>query len=79
MSPSHLSRLFKKETGVSFLEYLQECKIREAARLLNETDETIGEIAATIGYSERNLTRMFQKHTHMTPGQYRAKQKEAVK
>ncbi|MFD0677175.1 MULTISPECIES: helix-turn-helix domain-containing protein [unclassified Paenibacillus] len=79
MSPSYLSRLFKKEKGVQFLEYVQECKIKEASRLMDETGMTIGEIASKIGYSERNLTRMFQKHTHMTPGQYRTKQREFVK
>ncbi|MFH5184065.1 helix-turn-helix domain-containing protein [Paenibacillus sp. TAB 01] len=73
MSPSYLSRLFKKELGVQFLEYVQECKIKEATRLMDESGMTVSDVASKIGYSERNLTRMFQKHLHMTPGQYRAK------
>jgi two-component system response regulator YesN len=72
VSPSHLSRLFKKEMGISFLDYVLECKIREAMRMMDETDMSISEIAAKIGYSDRNFSRIFQKFMHMTPGQYRA-------
>jgi len=73
MSPSHLSRLFKKETGKNFLEFVVECKMDLAKRLLRETDMRVGDIAAHIGYSERNLNRLFRRHVHMSPGNYRAK------
>lgn len=73
MSPSYISRLFKKEMGVNFLEFVVECKLEEAKRLLLETDRSVSEIAATVGYSERNLTRVFQRTLQMTPGLYRAK------
>ncbi len=74
VSPSHLSRLFKKEMGVSFLNYVLECKIHAAMILMKETDLSISEIAAKIGYSERNFSRVFQKYVHMTPGQYKSMQ-----
>jgi two-component system response regulator YesN len=73
VSPSHLSRLFKKEMGVSFLDYVLECKVREAMYMMDESDQSISEIAAKIGYSDRNFSRIFQKFMHMTPGQYRVK------
>ncbi|NHN28916.1 helix-turn-helix domain-containing protein [Paenibacillus agricola] len=71
MSPSYVSRLFKKEMGINFLEFVVECKVEEAKRLLLETDQSISEIAAIIGYSERNLTRVFQRNIQMTPGMFR--------
>ncbi|TVY07941.1 helix-turn-helix domain-containing protein [Paenibacillus cremeus] len=75
MSPSYLSRLFKKETGINFLEYVVECKMTEATRLLSETNQSISEVAEAVGYSERNLNRIFQRYTKMTPGTFRTKQR----
>jgi AraC-like DNA-binding protein len=73
MSPSYLSRLFKKEMGMNFLEYVVECKVAEAKRMLADTDHTVSDIATAIGYSERNMNRIFQRYALMTPSQYRAK------
>lgn len=71
VSPSYLSRLFKKEMGVSFIEYLMNLKVQKAKQLLKETDCTITEIAEQVGYSERNLNRAFQRFVQMSPNQYR--------
>lgn len=71
VSPSYLSRLFKKEMGMNFLEYVVESKISEAKRLLKETDKNISQIALQVGYSERNLNRIFQRHVQTSPGNYR--------
>ncbi|TDF92751.1 helix-turn-helix domain-containing protein [Paenibacillus piri] len=71
MSPSHVSRLFKKEMGVSFVEYVTTCKMEEAKRLLLETEYTVNDIAILIGYSERNLSRIFQRFMKQSPGHYR--------
>lgn len=76
MSPSYLSRLFRKETGISFVDYVMECKVGEAKRLLRETEDSIQEIAKTVGYSERNLNRVFQRLLDISPGQFRIKQRE---
>jgi AraC-like DNA-binding protein len=57
--------------GINFLEFVVECRVEETKRLLLETDQSISEIAAIIGYSERNLTRVFQRLTRMTPGVFR--------
>ncbi|WP_165452269.1 helix-turn-helix domain-containing protein [Paenibacillus thalictri] len=71
VSPSYLSRIFKKKTGTNFLEYVVETKMLEAKRLLKETDHGISEIAAAVGYSERNFIRIFQRNAQMTPGTFR--------
>ncbi len=72
MSPSYISRLFKKVMGMSFLDYVVKCKVEEVKRLLVETEEGIGEIASTVGYSERNLYRIFHKYVNMSPNEYRS-------
>lgn len=73
LTPSYVSRLFKKVMGFSFVDYVVHCKVEEAKRLLIETDRSIGEIAASIGYSERNLNRLFHRLTDFTPGQFRTR------
>lgn len=72
VSPSYLSRLFKKKMGKNFLEYVLETKIDEAKKLLQDTDHSISEVAAAIGYSERNFIRLFHRYVQMTPGQFRS-------
>ncbi|MHA6482701.1 helix-turn-helix domain-containing protein [Paenibacillus sp. strain BS8-2] len=71
VSPSYLSRLFKKETGKSFIEFVMEFKVEKAKQLLKETDYSVLEISEIVGYSERNLNRAFQRFVQMSPKQYR--------
>jgi AraC-like DNA-binding protein len=71
MSPSYLSRMFKKEVGVAFIEYLTEYKVEKAKQSLQDTDLSVMEIAEVVGYSERNLNRAFQRYVGMSPKQYR--------
>ena len=71
LTPSYLSRLFKKEVGVNFREYVLLRKVEEAKALCINTDARISEIAEAVGYSERNLTRLFQRYVDMTLSQYR--------
>jgi AraC-like DNA-binding protein len=63
--------------GTSFLDYVLQCKVEEAKRLISETNLNNSEIAEAIGYSERNFIRVFQKFTHMTPGHYRTMQRNS--
>ncbi|WP_240416040.1 helix-turn-helix domain-containing protein [Paenibacillus periandrae] len=71
IAPAHLSRVFKKEFGCAFIEYVTECKINEARRLLAYTDQSISQIAQAIGYSQRTLNRVFQRMLKMSPRDYR--------
>ncbi|WP_165972270.1 helix-turn-helix domain-containing protein [Paenibacillus piri] len=73
LTPSYVSRLFKKVMGYSFVEYVIHCKMDEAKRLLIQKDISIAEISSMIGYSERNLNRVFQRYTYLSPGQFRAR------
>gem|GEM_PF-555224 len=72
INPSYLSRVFKKETGMSFLDYVTDCKVNEAKRLLVNTDRHINQIAEAVGYSHRTFNRIFRRFVHMSPSHYRA-------
>lgn len=71
LSPSYVSQLFRKFVGKSYMEYVVQCKIDKSQELLLDTEYSLGKIAQMIGYSERNLNRVFQKYTGLTPGQFR--------
>lgn len=73
LSESAFSRLFKKCTGRSVPQYLNELRIGRACRLLTETDDTVARIASDCGYpSPANFQRQFQRHQHRSPLVYRA-------
>ena len=72
LSPSHLSRLFKKETGVSVSNYIRENKVEKAQELLRFCDFSLIEIANFLSFSSQShFTQMFREFTGMTPKKYR--------
>jgi two-component system, response regulator YesN len=72
VSTSHLSRLVKKELGLSFKEYLIEKRIEKAKELVRNTDLRFNEIALIIGYSNQHyFTRAFKKIVGFSPSEYR--------
>ncbi len=59
------------------LNYFEKMKINLAQIMLAETELQIGEIAARVGYFDGNyFTKVFKKHTGVTPNQYRKSQKK---
>ncbi len=73
ISASYLSRIFKRYCGASFLEYVTGKKIDYVKERLLTTQESIGELALQVGYSERSLYRIFIKLEGMSPGSFREK------
>ncbi|WP_194842056.1 helix-turn-helix domain-containing protein [Gracilibacillus salitolerans] len=71
LTPSYLSRLFKKEVGINFRDFVLKRKVEKAKSLCIESDTRVCEIAEAIGYSERNLNRLFQRYVKMTISQYK--------
>lgn len=70
--PVYLSRVFKKEIGVTFIEYLTEYRMNMAKVMLENTNMKITEIAERLNYTNSTgFIRTFRKLTGMTPGQYR--------
>jgi two-component system response regulator YesN len=71
-SPNYFCQLFKKEIGVSFVEYLNSVRIEKAKELLDNTDSMEYEIAVRVGYKEgKYFSVIFKKMTGMSPRQYR--------
>ncbi|RXZ81722.1 helix-turn-helix domain-containing protein [Paenibacillaceae bacterium] len=71
LNPSYLSRLFKKETGENFVEYITKIKVEHAKELLDQTQLSVDEIADKIGYEKNYFYKVFKKLTRMTPNHYR--------
>ena len=73
---SYLSRLFKKEIGMSIFEYLASVRIDEAKRQLIYTDKKISTIAMDVGYNHfSHFANIFRRLTGLTPKDYRDQNK----
>ena len=74
MNPSYFSRYFKRLTGENFTDYVHRFKIGVAAKILEQTGESVEEVAIKCGYSDRTyFSKVFKKYTKMTPREYRSK------
>ena len=72
VSASYLSRLFKKETGKSFVGYLTGYRMEKAARMLVETNEKSYMIAKNVGYTDPNyFSYVFKRQYGVSPSKYR--------
>ncbi|WP_159884871.1 AraC family transcriptional regulator [Paenibacillus puerhi] len=72
LSASHFQRLFKKSTGLSFTQYLQNVRVQKCCELLKATDIPIYQIANQVGYQDMKFFHaLFRKKTGVTPRQYR--------
>lgn len=72
ISETYLSHLFKRETGLSPIQYVIHCRIGEAQSLLMETQIPIYQIEEKLGFgSSCHLTTMFKKYVGISPREYR--------
>lgn len=72
VNASYLSALFRKETGKTVTEYVNEKRMESAARLLRTTRLQVQTIAQHCGMSDVNyFSKIFKKHHGMTPKQFR--------
>lgn len=76
MNPSYFSRLFKKEMGETFIEYVIRMKMHRAKELLDQTGSPVGKICETLGYDNQSyFIKLFKSCTGVTPVEYRRGQK----
>lgn len=71
-SPYHLHRIFKKITGITPVDYIQQKRIAAASEYLRNSDQTVGGIALQVGLPNTSyFITLFKKKTGLTPTQFR--------
>ncbi|OCT14802.1 DNA-binding response regulator [Paenibacillus pectinilyticus] len=72
LNPSHFSRLFKKETGETFVEFVTRSKMERARELLDTSDASIEQIAEQLGFEHTSyFIKLFRGFTQLSPSEYR--------
>ncbi len=68
----YFARLLKKQTGMTFIGYVQDIRLEEAKRLLLETDMAVEDISEAVGYQNKGyFYRIFEKKFGCTPAKMR--------
>lgn len=74
LNRSYLSSTFKARTGIRFVDYVNQIRIKHAKDLLKNTDKKNYQIAQSVGYENvKYFFRIFKKTEGITPEQFRAK------
>ena len=74
ISTGHLSRVFHQETGKKLVDYLQEVRMKHAARLLGQGEMTNEQICEAVGYSRlQYFSAKFKDYYGLTLNEYRRK------
>lgn len=69
---SYFSTLFKKECGVTFVEYLTQIRIEKAKELLRDTDMSIADVCCSVGYLDvKHFNKTFKKYASISPAEFR--------
>lgn len=76
-SCEHISRIMKLHTGYTLKAYCQKAQTSEAARLLQNTNLSVSQIAASLGYENRTqFYKVFQREYRLSPAEYRKARQE---
>lgn len=72
LSPIYISKMFKEKLGVNYIDFLTECRIEKAKKLLGDPAKSIKEITFEVGYHEPNyFSKVFKKISAVSPKEYR--------
>jgi AraC-type DNA-binding domain-containing proteins len=72
LSATYVSAYFKRVTGVNFLIYVNNLRLKKAKEMLADTDKSVAEIAEILGFGDSNtFIRLFKKMEGITPGIYK--------
>ena len=72
VSSFYLSKLFKEEKGETFINFVSDKRLEKSCQLLAETDLSIKEITADVGYNDQNYySRIFKSKYGLSPKEYR--------
>jgi len=68
----YISRIFKRETGMNFSDYLREIRMKKALEFLKRENLKIADIASMLGYNDEHyFSKVFKEYYNYTPSQYR--------
>lgn len=68
----YFNRMIKSKTGMTYTQYVQNLRLKEAEKLLLHTDLTIDEVAAKVGYQNKGyFYKIFVQKNYLTPAKYR--------
>jgi AraC-like DNA-binding protein len=72
INPDYLNRVCRAVHDMTVTEYLRRRRLTDAAAMLRDTTESVGEIAMACGYpSIRHFRRTFERYRGLSPGAYR--------
>jgi|TARA_R100000501_G_scaffold17919_1_gene34968 AraC family transcriptional regulator len=75
VSPGHLVRTFKRTTGRTVHQFVEEVRLQRACMLLRSGNQPLKQIAATLGFSSTSsFSLAFRKSMGTTPGRFRSEQ-----
>ncbi len=72
VSSFYLSKLFKEEKGETFINFISDKRLEKSRQLLEQTELSIKEITAEVGYNDQNyFSRIFKSKYGLSPKEYR--------
>ncbi len=72
LGPAYISRIFKEELGMNYIDYIIQKRINHAKELMLSGEKNIRKVSEAVGYSDVNyFCRVFKRHTGLTTGQFK--------
>jgi len=73
LNPYYFSKVFKQQTGETFIDYVTSIRIHHAKQWMRNKDISLKEICYLVGYNDPNyFSRVFKKVVGKTPSEYRS-------
>lgn len=70
-TPNYLSKLFKKETGLSISEFIHKTKVEEAKKLISFSSYSLSDICTLLNFTDQSyFAKIFKKYTGVTPKKF---------
>lgn len=72
LNPAYFSKLYKKETGESYVDFITRLRIKEAKKLLRESNAKVGDVGTKAGYpNTQYFCTLFKRIVGLSPAEYR--------
>lgn len=73
-NPAYVGRIFKNHTGMKFNDFLIECKMEKAVRMLENSKSRVSDIALKVGYTDYDhFCKVFRSKMGCTPSEYKSR------